>query len=154
MKTMTATRIRPLLLAFSTGVALYAAAPAQAAGKYDGIWVVDIPASTPISSSYTSTCPADRFPLEIRDNQIIGSLHRVLNDGSERTAVESGSGRDARPVLGSVQPDGSVTAQWENYKASGTLQDATGTVTINGECGPRVATAIRLPGAGETPTAQ
>ena len=43
-----------------------------------------------------------------------------------------------------VQADGSVTAEWEGYKAAGKLVGEGGTVTIVGQCGPRNATATRV----------
>lgn len=56
--------------------------------------------------------------MQIRDNQITGSLERVATTTGP-VIVERGQGRNARPVTGTVAPDGTVNAQWQNYRAIG-----------------------------------
>jgi hypothetical protein len=90
-------------------------------------------------------CPALRLPVEVQDGRVIGALHRVPS-GSAGLEIESGGGPNAAPVPGTVQPDGTVNAHWGPYQASGKLEGNEGTVTVDGECGPRVAQAIRVGG--------
>ena len=45
---------------------------------------------------------------------------------------------------GTVEPDGSVTADWLNYHMVGRLAANNGIATIQGECGPRQATITRV----------
>jgi hypothetical protein len=119
------------------------AAPARAAGPFDGSWVIDVPASASAAQRADANCPALRLPVKIADNQVSGSLTRVPSTGGGQ-GVQQGTGRASAPVTGTVQADGSVTAQWEGYKASGKLAGDGGTVTIVGQCGPRKATATRV----------
>lgn len=118
------------------------ASPARAGGNFDGTWILDVPASLTGGSYTTATCPALRLQTKIADNTVSGSLERVAS-GADNT-VESGTGRAASPVTGSVQPDGMLVAEWQGYHASGRLAGDTGRVVVQGECGPRIATATRV----------
>jgi hypothetical protein len=132
------------LLSLAIAAGVFGSSPlALAATSFDGTWVIDVPASATIASTADSACPALRFPVQIRDNQVAGVLTRVpTRDGG--VIFEAGSGTDSGPVTGTVQPDGTVTAQWENYHATGTLSGDSGVVTVAGECGPRTAHAVRV----------
>jgi YD repeat-containing protein len=121
-----------------------AAAPAFADSSYDGTWVVDTPAAGTINGSNYSQCPALRFPIAIKDGQITGELHRVASATGD-VIVEAGGGSDAAPITGTVQPDGTVTAQWMDYHAQGKLGERDGVVSIQGECGARQAHVTRIP---------
>jgi hypothetical protein len=81
-----------------------------------------------------------RLPFQIADNKITGSLQRAPY-GTGR--VEQGSGSSATPITGTVQPDGTFNAQWQNYKGTGKLSGDQAELKWNGECGPRVATGGR-----------
>jgi hypothetical protein len=120
-------------------------APAFAAGNFDGTWVVDVPAAGLINNrSNNEVCPALRIPIQIRNDQVTGTLQRVAT-ATGAVVVEQGAGSgDSGPVTGTVAPDGTVNAQWQNYHAVGRLGAQTGQVTIQGECGPRMATAVRI----------
>jgi hypothetical protein len=119
-------------------------APSFAAGAYDGTWVVDVPSAGTINGSNNMVCPALRIPVQIRDNEVTGTLQRVETT-TGAVIVEAGNNNaSAGPVAGTVAPDGTVNAHWQNYRASGKLGPQTGQVTIRGECGPRIATAIRI----------
>jgi len=137
------TEARKVLSLLPIAAFVFVAAPAFAQGGYDGTWVVDVPAAGNIARENYSVCPALRFAIDIKDGQIRGTLHRVPTATGD-VIVEAGNGRDAGPVTGAVQPDGTVTAVWMNYHAEGRLGNIYGTVTIKGECGPRQATIIRV----------
>jgi hypothetical protein len=142
---LTMTPIRPTLTIAAAAFALLAftSTPSFARGSFDGTWVVDVPASQTLAGNTQPACPASRFPLEIRDNVVYGSLERVYSGGSS-SVVETGTDKNARPVFGTVQPDGSVTAAWLDYHATGKLNASDGAVTINSACGPRKATVVRV----------
>jgi len=123
--------------------ALVSSSPqAFAAGPFDGTWVVDVPSADFNSTTGASDCPALRFPLQIRDGQVTGVLARVPS--SDGVVVEAENGADSASVTGTVQPDGTVHAEWERYRANGKLDGHNGQVTVSGECGPRAATAVRV----------
>jgi len=127
------------------GLAVIAVLPAHAAGKYDGTWIIDVPA-TMDGDGRNPTCAALRFPLEVKDNLVGGSLERIYAGGYN--VVERGYDSNATPISGSVQADGTVTFEWEGYHVAGTFGEATGTLTIKGACGPRVSKAVRVQSAG------
>jgi hypothetical protein len=129
---------------FSTGGAVaimllaLSVTAASAAGAYDGNWVIDFLAAGYNSGSGDYTCPAARLEIKITDNQISGLLGRT---GTGDTFA-SGQGS---PITGSVKRDGSISAKWQNYAATGKLGAHGGQVAIvRGECGPRKGTAIRI----------
>ena len=115
--------------------------PAQAAGPYDGTWYVDAPSAQNAGTSERSSgCEPVRLPFKVVDNQISGSLQRAPY-GTGR--VEGGSGSSAAPITGTVQPDGTFTAQWESYRGNGKLSGNTAELSWKGECGARMATGGR-----------
>jgi hypothetical protein len=116
---------------------------AFAVTPYDGTWVLDVPPSTIIARDSESACAALRLPVEVRNGQVVATLHRVPSPDEDDT-VESGAGPAAAPVTGSVGADGAVEAQWQGYHATGKLTGNTGEVTVDGECGPRNAVATRV----------
>jgi hypothetical protein len=114
-----------------------------AATLFDGTWVIDAPSVGFIPRSSDSVCPALRFSVEVTDGQVNGTLTRVPSrDG--QLIVEAGTGNDSAAVIGSVQPDGTVTATWENYHANGKLSGDIGEITMQSACGPRTAQAVRV----------
>jgi hypothetical protein len=118
------------------------AGPALAAGPYDGTWVLDVPSSPITGGQSTSTCPALRLSAKIVDSQVTGNLERVAS-GADNT-VENGTSRVSAPITGTVHQDGMLVADWQGYHASGTLSGDGGRVVVQGECGPRTATATRV----------
>jgi hypothetical protein len=118
------------------------AGTASAAGAFDGTWVIDIPSSPTAGNPSTPPCPALRLQARIVDSRVTGSLERVAS-GTPNT-VEPGSSRAASPITGMVQPDGALAAEWEGYRATGKLSGDTGQITVQGQCGPRSATASRV----------
>lgn len=130
--------------AFSLALSVTGVSLALAAGPFDGSWVLDVPAGRLKPGDYTSSasCPALRLPVQIRDSKVTGELTRMPNTVGT-PLIEPGGGRGSAPVTGTVQPDGTVVAQWENYHAAGKLAGDGGQVTVQGECGPRIAKATR-----------
>lgn len=125
------------------------ALPAAAAGPFDGTWVVEAPAlpgaSSETSSSTASCYNAVRFEFQIRDNQVVGTLRQTPYAGVQQGG--SGSSRaGAAPLQGMVQPDGTLTAQWQSYRATGKLTGDRAELTWRGQCGPRTATGQRVGG--------
>jgi hypothetical protein len=124
---------------------------AHAAGQYDGNWFVDAPSAQNAGTSERSSgCEPVRIPFTVSGNKISGNLQRSPY-GTGR--VESGTGRASAPITGTVGPDGTISAQWESYKATGKLSGNTAQLKWRGECGERVATGGRAPstsGSGST----
>jgi hypothetical protein len=114
---------------------------AHAAGPYDGSWYVDAPAAQNAGTAERSSgCEPVRLPFKVVDNKITGSLQR----GSYGTGrVEAGTGKNATPFSGTVQPDGTFTTQWESYRGIGKLSGNNAELSWTGECGPRKATGGR-----------
>jgi hypothetical protein len=125
---------------------------AHAAGQYDGNWFVDAPSAQNAGTTERSSgCEPVRIPFTVSDNKISGNLQRS-SYGTGR--VESGTGKASMPITGTVAPDGSISAQWESYKATGKLSGNTAQIKWRGECGERVATggrATSTTGSGSTP---
>ena len=128
----------------ATAIALFVVAtmPVYAAGKYDGTWIIDLPPSAITGGNPDPTCPALRFPIRIKDNSINASLERVPSVNPN--VIGPGYSGNAIPVKGSVDSSGMLTASWQRYTATGTLQ--AGIVTVKGPCGPRQGTATLVPG--------
>ena len=124
---------------------------ANAAGQYDGNWFVDAPSAQNAGTTERSSgCEPVRIPFTVSDNKISGSLQRS-SYGTGR--VDSGTGKNAAPITGTVAPDGTVNAQWGSYKATGKLSGNTAQIKWRGECGERVATggrATSTTGSGST----
>lgn len=140
MRRFDAFNISALALALSVS----GASLALAAGPFDGIWVLDVSGSRTKPGDYTSgaACPALRLPVQIRDSKVTGDLTRVPNSVGT-PEIEPGKSRVSAPVTGTVKADGTVAAQWLNYRATGKLVGDTGKLIVQGECGPRNATATR-----------
>ena len=121
-------------------------------GPYDGTWQVDAPEAGAGSSSISdvSACQAVRLQFQVVNNQVQGSLGRSPYGGTRVTQ----SGPGTTPVSGTVQPDGTLNAQWQDYQATGKLTpDNKAELRWRGPCGPRVATGGRVTeGAGSTGT--
>lgn len=132
--------VAPVVLA---GALLTVPTLAMATSPYDGTWVIDVPSADPVAGTTYSVCAALQFPIQIKDGRVTGSLTEVPAADSSML-VEAGTGRSAAPITGTVDPSGAVQAQWQNYHAVGALAGDSGQVTIKGECGPRIATAIRV----------
>jgi hypothetical protein len=127
-----------------TAVAVAAVAlatlPAQAAGPYDGNWVIDAPpAGGAIGAEGQYTCPALRLPFHVQDGHVMGDLHRTATG-----TIEAGKTSNSSPVTGAVGADGSVNVTWQNFHATGKLSGSSGQVGWAGECGPRTATATKV----------
>jgi len=138
-------RILPTLLA-TTALALAAftvpTIPAHAAGRFDGTWIIDLPPDTIAADDYAATCPALRLRVQITDNQLSGNLRR--SDPASLNVVETGGTSAASQVSGAVQPDGDLSAQWQNFHASGKLVGPNAGLTVQTECGPMQARVWRL----------
>ncbi len=115
---------------------------ARAAGPFDGTWVLDIPVAAADTGRTNPTCPALRLDATITDSKITASLARVPS--GTPNVVANGTGPGAAPLTGTVKADGTLTAHWLGYKASGKLNGDSGTVTVHGQCGPRIAMATRV----------
>ena len=135
-----------MLMPLSIAVAAFAipVVPAEAAGPYDGTWIVDAaPAGQAQPTAQSSGCDAVRIEVQIVDDRVTGHLRRSPY-GTGR--VQSGEGGPA--ITGTVQPDGTLNAQWQSYRVTGKLTGDKAEVRWNGECGLRVATGGRLEGTG------
>jgi len=108
----------------------------QAAGPYDGTWQVEA-AAAGIRDSATGRprCEGLRLRFEVKDNQIQGSLARSPQGRGRVTQT----GRGATPVTGTVQPDGTVHARWQNFTITGKLTGDKAELRWTGQCGPRLA---------------
>jgi hypothetical protein len=137
------TRILPMLTMASIAVATLAVplVPAYAAGSFDGNWIVTAPAVRETSAG--GGCPGLRLPVAINDNQITGRWEYV-SSGSGIPTVEAGHDRYSAPVTGTVQPDGSFTAQWMSFHATGKFTGDKVEMRWSGECGPRMASGGRV----------
>lgn len=134
--------IRALAASLPAIVLLAAPLSAKAAGPYDGTWQVDAPsAGQRGAATQLGRCEALRLRFTVRDNQIHGSLARSPHAPSRVTESE---GRGAAPVVGTVQPDGVITAKWQDYDVTGKFTGDKAEVRWNGACGPRVATGGRV----------
>ncbi len=138
-------RILPTLLA-TTAMAVIALAlpmgPARAAGAFDGTWIIDVPADSLSGSGGEPTCPALRLGVQITDNQVSGNFQRAYPE--LENVVEDGDSDRATRVTGVVQPDGAMTAQWQNFHAAGQFVGNGAGLTVQSECGPLQARIWRL----------
>ncbi len=114
----------------------------HAAGPYDGTWQVDAAAAGTSGTNTTgrAQCEAVRLQFDVKDNQIQSSLARSPQGGGRVTQT----GRGATPISGTVQPDGTVNAQWQSFNVTGKLTGDKAELHWNGQCGPRVATGGRI----------
>jgi hypothetical protein len=116
---------------------------ANAAGPFDGTWQIDSGGlGTPTAEAMQGTsCAPESLSFEIKDNQIQGSYARVPGSSSR---VESSEGRGSSPLTGTVNADGTVSAQWESYKAAGKITGDQIELRWRASCGPRVAMGSRV----------
>jgi len=130
---------RPTIAAASLAALVLSLAAAHA-GPYDGTWAVDFPSPQNNVRSAGSVCTAFRLVVQVKDNQLEARLQRESVTGE----VENSTATNAVPVKGSVAPDGTVTAMWEDFPVIGRLTGDTGAISIQGDCGPRTGRAVRL----------
>ena len=119
---------------------------AVAAGPYDGTWVVDAPQAGGAGAqegAEPTGCEPLRLEFQVQDNRITGSLKRSPYGGAR---VTPGTGPGSAPITGTVGPDGTINAQWQQYKATGRLSGDHAEVRWNGQCGPRIAMGGRANG--------
>ena len=114
--------------------------PAQAAGPFDGNWELDAPSAGGSSAEGGDKCPALRLRFEIKDGRVQGRFERSF----QQTDVETAEGREGSAFTGRVQPDGSLTTEWESIPASGKITGDTGELKWVGGCGPRVGKLSRI----------
>lgn len=122
---------------------------AWSAGPFDGTWQVETsPTRQGTPAERTRGCEPVRFQFTVRDNQIHGDLARAVSGNG---GVTPGQGPGSTPVTGTVKPDGTVDAQWQNINATGKLTGNKAEISwMSGACGQRVATGERLvSGEGE-----
>lgn len=121
-------------------------------GPYDGTWIVDAPAAAGgTSTADVASCDAVRLQFEVKNSQVQGMLGRSTYGGTRVTQTGPGT----TPVSGTVQPDGTLNAQWQSYQATGKLAGDKAEMRWSGTCGPRVATGGRASateGAGSSGT--
>lgn len=124
------------------------AAQAHAAAPFDGTWIIDVPADTVGVSGADPVCPALRLRIQITDNRIAGNFTRSAPEMNN--VVANGGSNSASQVMGYVQPDGAVTAQWQNFHASGRMVGDKAGLRVESECGPLAARIWRLDREAET----
>lgn len=134
-------------LASLTAVALAVSLPsAYAAGPFDGTWTVESPLAVGSGTPRNPECPDLSLRMHIKDNQVVGSLERagraVVN--SQPSDASPLTGSSAVPVTGSVQPDGTLSAQWQGIHATGKLTGDRLHMSWIGACGSREATGRRV----------
>jgi len=118
-------------------------AAAHATTPYDGIWIVDFPASPLVAGESHSVCPALRLRADVVDGKVSGSLTRFFPGN----VVENDSGPASSPVTGTVHSDGSVEAYWLGWIVRGQITGDTATLTLLfGQCGPRHMIGRRVAG--------
>lgn len=140
---------RALLTFFAAGATLAVPALAVfAAGPFDGVWQLTAqPAgqTNPALPSEVSGCEGWRLDFTVKDNQIETSLARSYYGES----VTEGGPR-ATPVMGTIDPDGSFTATWQNISATGKITGDKVQARWESSCGPRVATGGRVAASGSS----
>ena len=116
---------------------------AVAAGPFDGTWQVDSGGlGTATAEAMQGTgCEPISLKFEVKDNQVQGGL---AFSPSDPRRVENSQGRRSAPITGTVAPDGTVNAQWESYKVTGTMTGDKVELRWRGSCGQRVAMGSRL----------
>jgi hypothetical protein len=111
-----------------------------APGPFDGMWVVTAPGA---GSGYQgqTTCPPLQLQFQVTGGQVTGSFARSPESG---TLVENSQGASASPLVGTVQPDGTMSSEWQGYHVTGKFAGDTAQLQWRGECGPRMATGRRV----------
>jgi hypothetical protein len=110
------------------------------AGEFDGKWVIDFPAPQDNLRSSSDVCTAFRLVVAVKDSRLEATLQREEPSGE----VANSNAANAVPVKGSVAPDGTVTAMWENFPVIGRLTGDIGAISVQGDCGPRTGRAVRV----------
>lgn len=127
-------------------------ASVQAAGPFDGTWQVEAaPTGGRDAATGQARCEGLRLRFDVKDNQIQSSLARSPPTGRGNQVTQTG--RNATPITGTVQPDGTVNAHWERYNVTGKLTHDKAELHWTGQCGPRVAMGERIAsteGSGST----
>ena len=125
----------------SSSAAPAATQAANVPGPYDGTWQVDAPeAGGGTSISDVGACEPVRLRFDVKNNQLQGMLGRSPYGGTRVTQ----SGPGTTPISGTVQPDGTINAQWQEYQATGKLTGDKAELRWKGACGSRVATGGRV----------
>ena len=140
--------MKRVLITFSAASAMLAlpGLAALAAGPYDGTWQLTAqPAGQSTVTTQASGCEGWRLDFNVKDNQIQASLARSYYGGG----VTQG-GRGATPVTGSVNPDGTFTARWQNVAATGKFTGDKAEMKWTGTCGPRIASGGRVASSGSS----
>ena len=114
--------------------------PAHTAGPYDGTWQFSAPPAGNSSTSDVAACDGVQLQVQVKDNQIQGTLARAAYGGARVT--QTGPGQT--PITGTVQPDGTLNAQWQSYQITGKLAGDKGELRWSGQCGTRVAAGGRM----------
>ena len=118
--------------------------PAVAAGPFDGTYTVMAQAAGGGGTNTTGRpeCEGVQLQFQVVNNQLVGQLARSPYSPGRVTQ----GGRNATPISGTVQPDGSFNASWESFHATGHLtKDGKAELSWRGQCGPRVAQGGRTP---------
>jgi len=117
--------------------------PATAAGPFDGTWQVDSGGlGTATAQAMEGTgCEPEILKFEVKDNQIQGGLAFAPSDPNR---VQNSQGSRSAPITGSVQEDGTLSAQWESYTVTGKMTGDKVELRWRAPCGPRVATGTRI----------
>ena len=132
-----------LLISLSAVTLTALSLPAVAAGPFDGSYTVIAQAAGSGGTNTTgrSECEGVQLQFQVVNNQLVGELARSPYSPGR---VTSGPGRNATPISGTVQPDGSFNASWESFRATGHLtKDGKAELSWRGQCGPRVAQGQR-----------
>ena len=121
---------------------------AHAAGPYDGTWMFEAqPVAGGSGDPYDlNSCAGVRFQVDVKDSKVVGNLRMAPYAGGSDASgnVTSGAGRGSSPIQGTVQPDGTVNATWQSFKATGKLSASNGQLSWRGQCGPRTATGQKV----------
>jgi hypothetical protein len=112
------------------------------ADQYDGKWAFEFSAPNGITgSNQGNTCAGMRIIVDVTNDQISGSLARMENSPTE---MINSAGPGAEPLSGTIAPDGTLSASWQDYTITGKLDGNGGRVQVTGECGPRAGKAMRM----------
>jgi hypothetical protein len=115
----------------------------RAAGPFDGNWVINAHGAGgreggPAGGN-EAECSAFRLPVQIKDNQVIGTYRRSSSVPTEIVPSQTGS-----PAKGIVLSDGTFNVQWDSYNLTGKITGNTLVAYWTGQCGPRSATGSKV----------
>ena len=137
---------REVVAACGVSVAMLAALAisTQAAGPYDGTWMVNAAGTGAVDMRGWYACPPIHVTLQVSDGKISGTMERAYGD-----QVTDGYDHNATPVTGAIDGDGKVTVTWQGLIANDVV-NAEGHATQNHlafswqvACGPRTAVGER-----------